>query len=375
MQALLYVQINFFALFVVLLILFRVHQFRLEMRTDHKLFVLMCFSLVLMLILDTAMWVVDGKPGDINLELNRAASVLCYSFNMLPILSWALFVDYMIYKSEKRIRKLTVPFLILLGFNTLLSVWSLFENILFHIDSLNVYRRGPYFFLIAAICYAYYLYTFLLVFAKRKSIERRNVIPLLVFPFLPMLGGLVQAAFYGVSVIWPSMTLSVLVVFITMQNAQINTDYLTELYNRRQLDTYCKKLNRKRRKATFVAGILLDIDDFKQINDRFGHIAGDQAIIYTAELLKQSIRPGVFAARYAGDEFIIFFEAKRTDELKEMVKRIRKNVKDFNCKAEVPYELSLSMGYDVLREGLSAEDFFKHLDELMFANKRQRKNT
>ena len=74
-----------------------------------------------------------------------------------------------------------------------------------------------------------------------------------------------------------STVISLLVIFINLQNAEITTDTLTGLFNRRQLMPYLSWKARRRdgRQCSYV--VLMDLNGFKQINDKFGHTAGDQA--------------------------------------------------------------------------------------------------
>ncbi len=99
---------------------------------------------------------------------------------------------------------------------------------------------------------------------------------MLLFPLLPGVAAIAQIAVYEINVIWSALTLSVFLVYINVQNTRINTDYLTGLSNRRQLDEALVRRIQPRGEAFGV--IMIDLDDFKTINDNHGHSAGDEAL-------------------------------------------------------------------------------------------------
>src|SRR5699024_11567597 len=81
------------------------------------------------------------------------------------------------------------------------------------------------------------------------------------------------------------------------------TDYLTGLYSRKYLDKMFNKHMKKDKQGTLI---LFDIDDFKKINDKYGHNIGDEVIIAVAKIIKNSISDQDIAARWGGEEFAIY---------------------------------------------------------------------
>lgn len=84
-----------------------------------------------------------------------------------------------------------------------------------------------------------------------------------------------------------------------------NFDPLTKTFNRNALQTHFDQILSKERNTQELFVIMLDVDNFKSINDRFGHIAGDKILIFIAKLLKKALRDGDKVYRYGGDEFLI----------------------------------------------------------------------
>ena len=134
------------------------------------------------------------------------------------------------------------------------------------------------------------------------------------------------------------------------------------------------KVDLSSKKKTFSA-IMIDLNDFKSINDIYGHGVGDDALRTSADLLKDCIRSKDFIARIGGDEFFIILDIDYRNRLEKIINRIKNSFLDFNKQGDKPYELSASMGYDVYEYdlGMGVEEFKIHLDHLMYEDKKRYK--
>ena len=103
-----------------------------------------------------------------------------------------------------------------------------------------------------------------------------------------------------------------------------NRDPLTELGNRRYLqETLPALVQRAQDTRSDVLCIAIDVDNFKQINDTFGHGKGDEALVCLAQLLDGCIRPGDLAARFGGDEFVVFLPGAGIGRAQELTETVR----------------------------------------------------
>jgi diguanylate cyclase (GGDEF)-like protein len=178
---------------------------------------------------------------------------------------------------------------------------------------------------------------------------------------------------YGASFIWAGATLSLLIGYLYIQNQRLITDYLTGAYNRLEIDRYLQQKIDSATDYPFV-GILIDLDDFKKINDNYGHVVGDEILISTVKLLKNSITTNDFLARYGGDEFLIILNEKASAKTNLILRRIEENVEKYNQGSPYPFRLKLSIGYDWydVRQAMSATDFLKHIDSKMYRSKKNK---
>jgi len=130
------------------------------------------------------------------------------------------------------------------------------------------------------------------------------------------------------------------------------------------------KINSGKKQEPFSI-ILLDLDRFKEINDKFGHDVGDEALQDAVKLLRECLRQNDFLARFGGDEFLIVMDITTSEALQKTIHRIKDCFEDFNQKSQKPYSLSFSYGsylYDYSLN-LDADQLLKHLDDLMYKDK------
>ena len=371
MESFLYTELNIFAFVILLLIFLNVHHQTVTYFNEQKLFLALLFSNALILIFDTFMWILDGKPGYNNYIVLSVVTTIYYILNPVICMVWSIYADYQIHQDDNRnsklIRILLVPIIIF----TIFAILSNYNRSLFYIDSQNRYHRGVYFLLMAIICYAYLMYTLISIIYSQKKVKNEKFLPILIFAFPPVIGGFIQFAYYGISIIWICMTVSILIVFINIQNDLVYKDYLTDLYNRRQLDQYLKEKIDKNNRKGLLTGIMIDLNYFKKINDQYGHSAGDDALRYIANILKKTFQKNAFLSRYGGDEFIVILEVKEKAELYQHIDRLIESINTFNDKKLAPYLLNISFGadfYDV-ESNMTAYEFLNYIDQLMYLDK------
>jgi len=246
----------------------------------------------------------------------------------------------------------------------------------YYIDTENIYHRGPFFLIPAFITIMLMLVAFVIIVKNRRSLGNKSFFSLIFFAIPPFIGIILQIAFYGISFMLNSVVLSLLVVFLNIQNYSIHTDHLTGLNNRRKLDAYLKEKISLCTSDKVFSIILLDINDFKCINDTYGHNIGDSALETAAKLLKSCLRARDFIARYGGDEFCIILDISDISDLEAVVYRINDCLEKHNKCNSNSYKLEFSMGYAVYdyASHKNAEDFIKQVDILMYENKLANKN-
>jgi len=155
-------------------------------------------------------------------------------------------------------------------------------------------------------------------------------------------------------------------------------DPLTGLFNRRFMEESLEKeiLRAKRNNKSIVVGIL-DIDHFKQVNDRYGHDAGDVVLRLFANLLKEKIRSGDIACRYGGEEFALILPDVSTEHAFQIMEKLRQNTNrlPFRYKEKTMIPLTCSIGIAVYpTHGTTSEILIKAADEALYFAKEHGRN-
>ena len=101
-----------------------------------------------------------------------------------------------------------------------------------------------------------------------------------------------------------------------------NLEGLTKVYNRRALSTYLTEVCSKEKLPNDLHALILDIDDFKKVNDTHGHLAGDKVLIFIANILRKTLRDGDRVFRYGGEEFVIILNRLNDMQCKNITNRI-----------------------------------------------------
>jgi len=357
--------------FILLIILISIRRQSDKSRFDNLLFTGIILINMALLFFDLIQSFVDKQPGTIMYFLNNCSSFMFYWIAPFLSLLWLDYVDFFIHKDRMRIKKIHRLVLIPMILFTATSIMSMFVNGFFFIDSSNTYFRGNLYWPYMIYTYSFVLIATFLIIKYRKGIRKSSFYPMLLFIIPPAVGGIIQAFFYGLLLVWPMTMISVFMVFVFVQSKRANTDYLTNLFNKREFDNYINVIEKIKRRNYYLAGIIADLDHFKMINDQYGHYMGDLVLKETSLLLLKSFDPNDFIARIGGDEFGVIFKLDNPESLKTTLKKLNDNFDDFNKINKFPFEVKLSFGAQVFDKSIhgSVHEFVKILDELMYTNK------
>lgn len=155
------------------------------------------------------------------------------------------------------------------------------------------------------------------------------------------------------------------------------TDALTGLLNRREADRrLAAEWERTRRSGHSTAMLLLDIDHFKQINDRYGHPAGDAALRQLATVMRSVMRKVDFGARYGGEEFLIVLPESGQRGAHAFAERLRQEVEEAVVRHEqLSFQMRVSIGVAIVRQDeASYERWFARADQALYRAKQGGRN-
>lgn len=330
---------------LVLLILFWSARNRFDFRSPaNRLLLIFIGSTALACAFDVLGWLFEGQPGRLALVLNQTGNVLLYIINLIPISIWLFYTQTLVSQKTRLFQISTRLVWLILGLNSLLSLASLWTGWYFSISPDNHYRRGPLFLVHAGMALGIVVLSCLLTFVHRKLLPLRMTGLLLSYYAFPVVGSLLQILFYGVSVTWPMTTLSVLFIYQHIIDNHLTTDYLTGTLNRRHFERLMNRKLAQTRPGHQLAVIAADIDQFKQINDRFGHAMGDLALQAAVRILHECLRHDDLIARVGGDEFYIILHSHGRIDLEQTIARFHQAFAQYNERSGQPFKLQLSYG-------------------------------
>ena len=350
-------------------ILLNRHRRARSITYDGRLFFWMCDICFALCLLETTGFLLDGKTFAGARQLTVGINVILYFLSTAISFLWACYVDYKLFTDHERLRHTYLLAAIPGGMICLLAVVNIFCPVFFQVSQDNVYTRTPLFILPYMVTYGYLTYGAILACRYRKQVDKYLFMPMMAFLLPLYVGSLIQLFCYGLALIWPTTALGLTFLYINIQNEETFLDPLTNLYNRNYLQRYIEHIIKQAKKGIHTTGIILDINNFKQINDTYGHSQGDAVLREVGNLLIRAAGSRAVVVRYGGDEFIILLE----DATPEQVQRINANIQEellvYNASGSVPLPVSLSAGTAEL-DNVDVLAFFQEMDRNMYDEKR-----
>ena len=219
--------------------------------------------------------------------------------------------------------------------------------------------------------------SFIRALRKENYAVRTPYLVCALYPVIISVVGIYQVVWVNAPMFCFGCTIIMLYVYIISLNDQVSIDELTRLNNRTQLKKYIVGESSKQGSEKLKRYILMiDLNKFKQINDQYGHVEGDQALKRTADALKVACADNsvkTFIARYGGDEFIIIAKTDNEDLVKELCISIKDTLIRLNDEAGAEYELTASIGYSHYSGDIFAfQTALAKADEALYEDKRAR---
>ncbi|MEI7644687.1 MAG: diguanylate cyclase [Chloroflexales bacterium] len=162
---------------------------------------------------------------------------------------------------------------------------------------------------------------------------------------------------------------------------QANHDHLTSLFNRLAITEHVEAELAQANQSSFPLSLaLLDIDHFKAVNDRYGHVAGDQTLRHIAQIITETVRPSDWVGRWGGEEFLVVLSHTSLDDAALIAERVRTQITNRPLRLSNGTELRLTVSIGVASTGLPAEgtgnpeDLFQRADAVLYAAKHAGRN-
>ena len=332
----------------------------------------MALFFIVYLISDSIWALGQGGMIPFSITLNKITSAAGLIAVSLLMLAWCIFVIYRISQNNaKKIKLLIGMHYAATAVDILLVLSSLFTGYLFYIDENNIYQLGEGFTLHLVLVFIQLfgsgIYSFGQSFSNMQlKLKREYSLPLL-FIIIPSVTAILEGILPLSPIVPLGIFLAILLAFLEIQNSEIFSDALTGLNNRRSMEIFLQSRIRNASDDEPFRLYIIDVNDFKQVNDQFGHLAGDRALQLVADAIRNvSDKRHGFCARYGGDEFVLISgnDTEIKDEIQNEVDSLRELCADL-----VP-KITVCMGHTVCRsDAVTASQLIAQADEQLYKQK------
>ena len=294
---------------------------------------------------------------------------MCFLFFSLCTLSWFNYIQTMLeihYVNKIKTFIAIVPAV----FSVALLLLNTLNGCLFVIDQNGFFKQGPLYifyvllndlyFIVAA--YQAYVYS-----QRAKYYQQKKANKILGIYMLTLLFVVTIQDFYStIPIFCVGTSLSILIVYISLEEQMISIDPLTQLNNRNRMEQHLFECVRSADLDMYL--LVLDVNKFKKINDEYGHAQGDLALKAIANCLKEScIEKNDFIARYGGDEFVIVYKG---NDVQALCERIHAQIQSLSF----PYDLDVCIGYAPYNKSIHKwSDWFIEADQQLYNEKKKLK--
>lgn len=320
-------------------------------------------------VIDPIICYADGRPGQQIWVLVYVLNSILFLMDILVGVGWIVLVCTHLMGRVPKYQKILIAVLSAVGILAILV--NPVTPLLYSVDANNVYHREILFWLITFIEGVFLLDGILVYLYSKMQGGIFKFFPVWQFVVPIAIGIVVQGSMYGVSIVYPAAMVSFAGLINSLKDETLFMDPLTGLYSRSFLEVMNEEIARKGT-AYSVTGMMLDLNEFKSINDSYGHKEGDIALMATASILKTAVGALGCVVRYAGDEFVILLNTRQSEAVDGCIRAIHTSFQEKNQTSEKEYDLTVSIGYCFLSEETpTLEAVLTRADERMYDDKRK----
>ncbi len=341
----------------------------------NKIFAFLGFILLVTLISELFGWIIDKTQISFGVEINIIVNSIIYAITPFNTLLLTIYFNSIIFTYTKYSKKWLI-FLLPIIINLTITFTNIFSKYYFYVDKSNTYHRGQFFYVMILISYTYILFFLIYLLVNRSKIKRNDFVSFILLLLFPVTGSILQSSYYGIGITWPMFCITYLGIHLIIQQSIIAKDYLTGIRNRGSLDLELENLifAAKNRNREFT-GFMFDLDNFKNVNDLYGHDEGDNLLKEFSKILLKTFRRSECVGRLGGDEFMVLIDNSDLVNIDNIAMRLHQNIIDFNLHNGKPWKIDVSCG--VLKYTanslMNKQQYYSSIDKLLYIDKKKRK--
>lgn len=295
--------------------------------------------------------------------LYKLATII--GFGVSPVIPYILAITFKENISKKEIALYLLP----LAINFILVIFSVKFGFIFKILENNTYARGSLFsvYMITYLIGIFMLLINTYTFSKYYYEAKFNTL-ILIFLFL-IFGTTIQIFIPYIHTSWLCVTFSIAAYYSYFGELTEKQDPLTEVFNRRLYEDKLKVLE----KSTDYTYIIFDIDDFKGVNDKYGHQYGDKCLSLIAKTIKETFLQTGICYRVGGDEFVVISTKECEKEANKSRDKLNKRLKIEKDKDNRIPGVTVGIASNNKKENRSLNSVILKADTNMYINKKKQK--
>jgi len=376
MECALYCEINLLCAAILFIMAYRVNKTSVDNSVKKKSFLTAIILCGFGNILDV-LWELGVKNvvafSEISMYTINSGYFVLYG---IASLCWYIFSKTVgkrpVLKEKKRIVFYLIPVFVLIA----LSIISYFTKWFMYFDENGVYHRGPVFFVQHILAYAYLIVAAIdnvkVMLSRKEFADKDTYSTLILFAVPPVVSVFLQIAFQNLPVLSTFPAISFLLVYTNSLQIQISLDPLTGIFNRRKFLMELSEAMRNSHKYQHLYLFFIDLDEFKNINDTYGHYDGDVILQLVADSLQSVCISDGICTRYGGDEFAILKNFHDENNVPAFCDHVKQAIEERRVREKIEYNVGLSIGYTkVDTQNDTVKSLIQRADKAMYESKRK----
>jgi diguanylate cyclase (GGDEF)-like protein len=327
----------------------------------NNIYIFLSLIIIILLLLEIATILMELSSGNNLVIPHRIANII--GFSLCPVVPFIL----LLFNTKMGKGIFYNLFLALpLFLNASICVLSYKTGWIFFVDAQNEYTRGDLFLLPTIIGIFYFVLMVRAVIKNTLEYENNEKVILISICLIPIMGIIIQILFKDILFIWGSVSISLLLYYIFLRELQFKYDVQTKLNNRSAFE---KEMGRFLKDDKDAAIVVVDINNLKSINDKYGHKVGDEIIYHAAKIIQKSFSDIGRAFRIGGDEFCIICKETSRELVDSALTDLDRLLVTINQKSSIEIVLAYGYAFYIKNENESIYSTFTQADKAMYTHK------
>lgn len=379
-EIILYSEVNLVCIIVMGIIAFDVHTAEFKIGTRPRVLCSYMVFTMMFYVLDIVGKIMRTGKYEISHSLNYWLDVMYFTVFIISAMIWFTYSLVLHSRSIIKVKYVRMAIATPVVCVVILYIISYFTGWVFSINPDGTFNRGPIFYIHTAISFGYLLVAGIVAiyyavnYRKSNPLKRDECVKFAIYSIVMFMAGILQFRFGRFPLLVTASAIASLTMYLNYLGQVVSLDPLTDIPNRRKVMYYIEEKSKALKDDEELYLMFVDVDDFKVINDTYGHDEGDKVLTDLTRALKNFCRKNdCLCGRLGGDEFAVV-QVKKKCTYFDTDKRIEKYVADRDIVLSDDKKLTFSLGYAKYNNCEDDVDsLIERADQEMYKKKKQKK--